>query len=345
MSRPSFFDCPASQLTLGVTQLSSLLDFLIRNQNLLLSDGEIQSRFKAKTPTSTPLSHIFGKAAELGAERLFALASAGRSRSVSISETLDRSYLTFDIRQMNSVSPALGVAAQHIPSLDGKIILNITRMERKSGEMTDIPEFQNSVVRDLLSRSFYSDRRPIWLTPNITQFVCKVYSMSLASTVARWYSLDMPMQTCIAIVFAYFFLSQMSRPDIAKTILKSRGRYFLFNDMATIDQILNVCDEACGGAPLDLEGVAAAIASFAPQRVDVGRSRLYSGLQNLGPDYHTTAIALEYPPYFLYLILRALSGIKNGLSTRLKDMKIASEGTSMAGELATTPMFLQALLH
>ena len=49
---------------------------------------------------------------------------------------------------------------------------------------------------------------------------------------------------------------------------------------------------------------------------------------NLGPDSITSHLALEYPPYWIYILLLALSGNKIPIVYQLNNMRLAQEGRS-----------------
>ena len=52
---------------------------------------------------------------------------------------------------------------------------------------------------------------------------------------------------------------------------------------------------------------------------------------------------MEYPPYFAYLILLALSGRKNGLNAFLKNVGLVKEGPAFVDEFTRSPIFLNSL--
>lgn len=343
MTRESYYQCTQVRLTTNETYLSSLLDFLVRNQSLIANPTEVASRFKPRGITQpTPISRLYGAAVDLGLDRLFALANVGSSK-VNVPLLFQRTHLTIDILQMGALSHSLPKIVEMVPSLKDKIVLNVTQFTRNDWEFTNFQGFQDLVVRDLLSRSFYQDKRPVWLTPNIIQFVCKVYTMSLATSVARWYHLDYTTQQAIAAIFAYYFLNQMSNPVTAKALIKSRWKPMGLPDPMVIDQIIDLAETMYGGPPLELEEVFAMVQKVAPARAVLTRSSFITGLQSLGPDYYTTSIGLQYPPYFLFLILLALSGRKNSLSILLKDTGLIKDSFAVVDELVTSPLFLKAL--
>lgn len=49
---------------------------------------------------------------------------------------------------------------------------------------------------------------------------------------------------------------------------------------------------------------------------------------SLGPDAITGRIALEYPPYWVYCLLLALSGVKTPMIYQLNNSRLSQEGRS-----------------
>ena len=343
MSRESLYSSFMVQQNINANYLATMLDFLVRNQNLLLSPQEVQALFKTKISIMTPTSHIFQRALDLGLDHSFSVINA---RSHKAPDALTRSYyLTLDFSQMASISHHLPEIIKTVPSLDGNILINGTQLMRADGTLTDQQNLHGYVVRDLLSRSFYQDKRPIWLTPNIAQFVCKVYSMSLATSVAKWFNLDTLTQSSVAVVFAYYFVNLMSNPQTARVLIKSRAKALYLPEPQQLQQILDYTDDVLGGRPpANLDEVFYVIHGIAPERVQLHRGLFITGVSSLGPDVHTTAIGLEYPPYFAYMLLYALSGTrKNGLSMFIKNVQLKREALDFIEELTTSPMFLPAI--
>jgi hypothetical protein len=343
MSHRSIFEYFTSQITVNTNQLLILVEYLIRHRDLFLDQSRTQTLFKTRPLVTSPLSRVFTRAVDVSDEDCFSLVYVPTGTK-SVPEVLTTRFLTMDISQMGMVSNAIAAAVKPIPELHEKIILNITQMIRSSGGFSDISGFQNTVVRDLLSRSYAKSLRTTWLTPNLSQFVSKVYSMSLGSAVAQRYNLDFHTQSMLGSLFAYFFLSQMTDAATAEQILKSKSKYFHLPDADSLDQIFGLIEDTLQTRELNsLDDVLAVIAKLGVERVKINRSILMSQLKQLGPDTYTSSLALEYPPYFIYLMLLALSGSKIGLSFRMKQMNLLKEASSFTDDLLFAPDLFEAL--
>lgn len=343
MSRMSIYDCFPTRQTINDRQLGLLSEFFVTHRDLILDHDHANALFKSRPLTTSSLSKIFSRAIEMGDESLFSVLVIP-SGQVSVPEALTMRHVPFDTDQMASVMPSLRAVFQPISALNNKIVLNATQMVRASGGFSDIAGFQNTFVRDLLSRSYFADRKTTWLTPVITQFVSKVYSMSLGSEVAKTYNLDYHTQSMISVLFAFFFLSAMSDADVAAWTIKTRYKYFYLPSVSDIEQILSLVEETLGYRDLkNIDDIFTVIEKFDVARLKLDRKVLMTRMKALGPDIYTTLIAMEYPPYFLYLILLVLSGAKIGLSFRMKTQNLMKDAASLTEDLIQSSGFIGQL--
>lgn len=345
MSRPSLFSYLSAAASVNPKQLTILVEYLIRNTDVFLDTSEMNALFRSKSVVTTPISRIYQRLIETNEQGIFSPIRF-RSGVHTINEVAASRHLTLDMLQaIEVVTPATAGAISVQPNLNKKIILNITQFTKASGDVSDTLGLQSVIVRDLLSRSFFTDTRTTWMTPNLTHFVCKVYSMTLGSSVASWYNLDYKTQTILNTLFAFFFLSAMSDDVSAANTLKTKYRYFGLPDSAEdLDQIFALIAMTLQKPTLDsLDDVCTVIDALGVERIRINRQILNTRLKSLGPDILTTAIALEYPPYFTYLILLVLSGSKIGLSYRLKSFNLMKEASVFVSDLIQTSSFIGSL--
>ena len=341
MSRQSIFTYPNAWMLINPTQIAILVEYFVKNSDIVLDADDAAALFKSRSVVTSPISKIFHKALETGD---LEIVSPFRFRTGihTINDVATNRAVTLDMLQAKEVvAPALAGAITSIPYLNDKILLNVTQFTRASGDVSDTVGLQSTVVRDLLCRLFYSDTRKTWMTPNLTQFVCKVYSMTLGTSVANWYNLDYKTQSIVTSLFAFFFLEQMSDAPTAVATLKTKWKYFLIPEEADLLQVLALIQNTLGKESMDsLEDVCAVVDALGIDRIRINRAILLTRLKSLGPDALTTGIALEYPPYFTYLILLVLSGSKIGLSYRLKGFNLMRDALAFVDDLVQTSNFL-----
>lgn len=346
MSRTSVFDYITSRSTVNHQQLMTLVEFLVRNQDVILDSGDTLNIFKARPLVASPISKLFQNVESAGLSNLFTIVQIPTKRTYP--EVVAMRHLPFDMAQVVMSNPLTKTLLQTAPTLNNKIVINATQMMRATGGLADISGFQSTVVRDLLSRNFAKSGRPTWLTPNLTQFVSKVYSMSLGSAVAQWFRLTFNDQNTLTALFAFFILGAMTTPQNAEGVLKSKGKFFRISGTQEIEQLIDHVEHTLGKRSLDsLEDVFEVINSLGVERLKLDRAFFMSRLRSLGPDTYTTCLALEYPPYFVFLILLALGGAKIGLSYRMKEQGLIRDPEALRfaeSLISSTDLFdLQAL--
>ncbi len=338
--RPSVFDYFTSKATLPTRALVELTNFFLTHQNLI-QPTVVSKAFLATRPmVTTPLTQIATHASELGKDNLFALMLVP-AKTVAVPEIFTFRHIPFDIKQF---PPDLAAVFKLIPTLNDKIVLNTTPFLKASGQFSDLTGFQNIVVRDLLTRSFATSSTGTWLTPRLALYVAKIYSMSLGSAIAEWFQLDIRQRGIISTLFAFYFLQQMSSAKLAETYIRTQRKYLYLPETQDIEQILGLIIETIGELSLvTLDQTYQVINAIGIQRMEVNRRSVLSRVQKLGPDIYTTALSLEHPAYFIYLILLCVSGVKIGLNFRLKKMNNPREGLEFADELRQCSTFLPNL--
>lgn len=335
MSRTSIFELPSVKRLIGQQQLSVLAKYLVQNRDYVIPTAENNRYFHEKPIVTTPISHVFSRFAEDGnIADLFSLINVPTGAIEGVPEVLTFTGVTIDTRQIDAVAPHVAAALKSQQNVNGRIILNTTQMVRANGTFSDITGFQNTVVRDILCRSFYSNKRPTWLTPSLSQFVCKVYSMSLATSVAQWYDLDYRTQCALLVLFAHFYLAKMCPADVATGSLVGKYRYFGIPDAGIAENTIGLISATLNKPQMDtLEDLFAVVAQLGVSRIRLDRNILRTRVKFF-TDKMMQTIALEYPPYFAYIILLAVSGVKTGLYFKMKDFKLLQPGTEFARALA-----------
>jgi len=99
----------------------------------------------------------------------------------------------------------------------------------------------------------------------------------------------------------------------------------------TLDEVLKVIDEY-GHDRLKDKGI--------PR---LTRSVLNTKFSNLFPESHIATTALEYPPYFFFMILLVLSNVRIGLSFSMKDMNLVNEGRDVVEQMMKSHLFTNGI--
>lgn len=199
--------------------------------------------------------------------------------------------------------------------------------------IVDVPRACGYFVRANLCAGYHDkamSETEAWLAPSLEIFVIESYSMTVALLLQRLYNLDANETRLVQTLFAYHYarlLSSRTVEDGAPSIL---GRCAFLGSLADISTVIDLANEAAGGqlATLNFFGICNVIAKLGPPRMrtfePVVIVRLFSGSP---ADSQSMVLALDYPPYWIFQLLRYMSGAKNfviGQMMNLQVMKRAS---------------------
>jgi hypothetical protein len=290
--------------------------------------------------TPTPLGTVFSRAVELGKDRLFSFLKIPPSVT-PIPEVVTWRHVTYDAMQIRTVSENL-YRALKTPEFADRLIINATPMVRQNGEVTDLTAFHGTAVRDLLSRSYFRADQT-WISPTLSLFMCKAYTITISSVIARPFQLNGSEQQALSILLAYYFLSQVTDPAQAGDMLRNSTRALRLYDTAQVNDIVSLIEREPDCKELTLARVCEISGKLGIARLKLDLRSLYTRLSTIGPDQHTSFIALEYPPYWAYLLLLAVSGRKTMLSFLLKNAGLENEVKRFAEDLAQAHNFLGPL--
>jgi hypothetical protein len=326
------------------------LDFLLKHRQYILSPDARATAFRSRFPGRTIIADTVRKLTTQGQDQAYSLIHIP-ARSVAVGEVVDFGFIPTDIAQMTEISPGHDVALRQIPDLDQKIVINISDLTKSTGDFADVTQFHNRVVRDALCRNYYRSTGSMWLTPPVIRFAAKIYSMTLGGQIARQFELSPLMQSFIQTIFCAFFVGKMTSVETAYPFLKIHGRQMGLPDAPELQIIRSFIEDIVHKpVPDSLEEVLQIIDAYdhTMLKTSKGGSRLTRPVLNakfasLSPDTHVSIIALEYPPYFVYLLMLALSGVRMSLSFTIKTFRLEKEGKEVFEQIINTPSFLHDL--
>lgn len=345
MSARSIFDTLTARTTINTAQLRELVNFLVYHRTYKMDPQEVRVLLSARTLTTTPISTVCMRAIELQKEAVFSFIRIPSNATVA-PEVMTYTHVTYDLKQLNvPQTQTLYEIVQSLPEFSDTIVSNVTAMLRRTGEPIDIMHLQATVVRDLLSRSYYNNTSALWLTPSLIRYLCRFYNMSLSSAIGSVYNLTFKEQQAVATIFSLFFFQQVSSAEVAENLIAGHAKLGLGSPYEIADIIARL--KSVLGArytQMNLDDACVGVNALGIGRLEaVNRKFLYTRLRSVGPDVFTSMMALDYPPYWAYLVLLVLSGRKMGLTTTLKRNDLLRESTSFVNDLTQTQSFLLAL--
>lgn len=349
MSRQNIYENLSVSSVMPEALMVDMVDFLTKNTPYLLDDVKKKETFKTRFVGQNYISDIVHRLSVLGKEDLFALLRLP-TKTASLREAVDMTFLPIDLLQYEDKYPKLEKSLKLFPMLKNKMVINITDITKNTGEFSDNSLFQYRLVRDLLSRSFYTSSGSAWLSPALVRYTAKVYSMTIAAGLARVFGLSPLVQNFIQTLFCAFYITKMTSPDIAPAFLKAQGKFMGLAESNDITQILSFTKDVLGHqTPLSLEDIFKVIDHYDHDQLKTnGISRLNRPILSLRfaslyPESHFAVIALEYPPYFLFLMMLVLSNVRIGLAFPMKQMNLLKEGHEVLESLLKSPTLFNNL--
>lgn len=306
------------------THTQRVLRYTVENRDKIIPTEELYVLSNSiRNILKTPMAELFDRIISYRKLHNFAVIYIPK-KEISVPEMLTYDAIALDTKQFKENQTTSG-----IPEIHNKLLINATSMlrwdnnySRYEVSATDI--FQNIIDRNHLVGS-YNDM-DIWLTPYLSEFVVKSYSMILSGIISRYFNLNLSDTMKVMAIFA-LFMSQMLTPDDMDQVCPPLYLKCSFaGSRQELIAIAEECEEESRDG-LNTTKVCKLISTLIQERVkvlDVGA--FYMMCSNLGPDQVTSRIAVEYPPYWVYMLLLSLSGAKIPLIYQMNAHRLAQEG-------------------
>lgn len=316
--------------------------FLIDNvHQITFSDDEERKIINTRdSMMHTPMSDLYQQASveeKLSAIRLLVLDKIDKIPSYFLISWLDIDTLT--LRQTDKQSADV---LNSITEYRDKILVDVTSYySDKKRAITDTSSFYGRIVRNLLCRSYHTSQR-LWLSPNIIYLLAKFYAIILSTKIGKIYNLNYKEQMVAATALTVYFVNKCSDQD--EVIDPMMGKMDFVRKNIDTKPIYEFIEEKYTNASYDLEGVIQTILEFSPSRIsNFTKSTFYSMNAHLTSNQMISLIALEYPPYWCYLILSALSGDKSNLFHSIRSLNLKSDAVSFQVDLLKSSSFIRSL--
>lgn len=252
------------------------------------------------------------------------------------------SWLDFDTLELKKSDQQSYNILSSIPEYREKILMDITPYySRDRNTIVDFTSMAGRVVRDMLCRSYYQFNK-LWLSPTLIYLLTKMYTMVVSSKIGRMYSLSIQEQYVVATILGVFFVNRCA--DSGDTINPMMWKMDYLSKGADTKQIYQYITEKYSEITFDLQAVVNTIVELGPSRLSkFNLSTLFSMNSNLTSNQLISLIALEYPPYWCYLILSAISGDKSSIYHTLKNLNLKREADELQTEMVRTRSFVRNL--
>lgn len=349
MGRQSIFQLPSVAAVAPPSMLDTLQTFLINQRQLILPAPVRAALFKTRFIGHNPISEMVQRLVYAGKDQVYSLVKIP-TKTTAVPEVVDMTFIPIDLLQMRNVVPAFHKTLSVIPELNDKIIINITDITKANGEFSDISQFHWRVVRDFLSRSYFASSGNVWISPTLVRYLAKVYSMTIGGQISRFFGLTPLVQMFLQTVFCLFYVGKMVSHDQAVGFVKSQYKGLGLIDPQDVGQVCAFVEDILGHSiPTSLEEVCKVIAAYGHSQLEgehgprLTRVVLNMRFATMASEGQISAIALEYPPYFLFLVFLVLSNVKIGLSFSMKQLNLVREGQDVVEQMLKTPFLTSTI--
>ena len=349
MSRINFYQVFTNRLSLNKHQATELVRSLTTQSSSFLTPTERREIFSQRGFAGSAASGLYHHAVVGGALDNTQLLYLSGDAARGVAPELAYRHLCLDMRQLADAYPELGVALRVNPQLNNQMILNVTQMLRKDQDLymiKDAEGLRQTVVRDLLSRSYWNSRNaPSWLEAEILHTSAHCYAALISSVLSRGFDASVETQQYMQTVFTLYFLSMVQTSGIALSTVRGKSRRFYLPFGQDMELILKRIEDVLGKeVPETLDEAVNAINGLGIDRVQVNRRVLFTTLRSIGPDVLTSSIALEYPPYFVWCLLLATGGKMAYLGSFLKKQRLDKDIKAMGELLSRSHLFLPEVM-
>lgn len=307
-------------------QIPRVLKYVVANRDIVLPAETTRVLAQSiRTILKNPMAEFFNRI--LSEDQLSNFATIYIQPSeISIPEVIASQNITMDLKQVRGTD-----VLRSLPELYNKPIINLTtalKPDRTYGGLTvsAVDSFQQMFCRAQMVASYYDN--DVWLSPYLGEFVVRTYSMIISSIISKLFSLSLD-ETMKVMGVCAIFMSQLLDPDEGNPTMPSiYNRCTFIGSRSELEAIAGeVSDITAGG--VNINKLPEMIKRVGPDRMkSFNLQMLFSTCGNLGPEVVTGRIALEYPPYWTYCLLLALSGVKTPMIYQLNNCRLSNEGRS-----------------
>lgn len=337
----SMFSYAVPLFTLPVADAQSLCHFLVASgvERVVMSDADAHALAVRAEMGSTPIARLYQIILQMGLINQFALVRVTESVA-SIPESFTHRHLVYDLSQMRDSFPPVAAFLRDYPMMQDKILINTMPLVNSAGNYNNASSMQEVVVRAMLSRSF-AVATDAWLTPRLLLRACKVYIMTTTAVLSRPLNVSSDRERdMIRMIFAFYFLYKcMNSVDYALAAIGNSARELGLRDIDMVRQfIVMIRDEIPRMTTITLQKV---LEHLVPK---IGVARLttmlnyrlvMSVMRSMGESLQESQIAVEYPPYWAFMMLQAASGRKIGLLRYVRDGGAQRELKEWSDELVS----------
>jgi len=338
----SIFTSPAVAARFTSEGLLQAANFLVKqNLDLVLSDTAVKALGNVRLFSSTPICRLYQNLVTTNQVSKFLFYNLSNYKG-DIPSALTAEDITID---------GSSLAIPKVPDLINKCWINITPITTKKDlyhdvTITDTTKLAEFVVRAALVDSY--TKNDLWMSYNQLAYIIEFYSSVIASQLRNAFNLNEEERRFIATVFAMYYAQLLMPNDKNKAVPSLLARCTFLGSVADIVNRLKLINQYRannGNSEMNTEEICNIIVNCGPSRMNrFNRAQLYTFLSSSYADSLVMCVAVDYPPYWVYQMLRVASGAKNPLmSNFLKTTNTKNNLLKWADSIVTSNIIVEKM--
>jgi hypothetical protein len=307
MNKLTLFETPYADARQLDKEMPRAVEYLTKYGQLMIVDHSFLNDIKIFSTTAASTIFTDIKDANKGSSFLF----YNIGRTTDVPTVLTVNDLTVDGAYIPKVS---------VPDKLKKCWVNLTpiisQKDSYNGRInvTDVTELSHLIMRGALTMSYHSSDT-MWLPPNLAVYVIEFYSGVITNTVGQVYNLNyderLYVQTLFAAYYAQCLGGSNSPLDLPPLLMRCQ---FLGSGTDIQSRMMSIKDsrEDNGKDWLYPAKVCDLISKHGPPRMKkFSAVQLYRYISATAIDSQVMLLAIDFPPYWVFQMLKVAYGYKN----------------------------------
>ena len=320
MSNTNTFNSLTAKAYGILPQLPALVEYLVKNRNVIISGPILNNIWSTKSLTRTPISDLFDLIRVSPFKDDIVLINIPPKSPVP--EILQYRHVVFDMLQLKQVTKGLYDVIDKLPEFANKIVINVTEIySTRNGTISDSAKFRAAVVKGLLSRLYYlyGDTAMPWVPPQVTIYASAVFGSMFSTLISDNKNLDVREQSVVNTILSYYYFG-LNSSDVKAITIQLQNRHDL-GDSLFIKRVVDMIIDRYGKEPITFEQMCDMLKNCGIPRLEtvIDQRYMYTQVSRLYSDQLVASTAIDYPPFWLFLILESLSTMKTGMAFMMKN--------------------------
>lgn len=343
--KENIFNIEFTKITNMEQNIQKLIKFIIDNRtDIYIDTNQMNEITSFPSLNKSPVSLIYQKYKKLSNLDIFSLIYI--LDKANIPDILFWKYINIDLEAIKDVYPKQHNAISMLPEYRSKIIFNITDiLNREKTKILNATYFQKIIIRDLCSR-YYNNFEDSWMNRKLLTDLTNFYSMTISFNISRVYNFSFQEQILLSTIFSYYFLTKCIN-DKAQKISFMNNLTFLGNRniiVSVIDLIQDIISENKYEDIDNQTKLIKVIHEILPNRIKTLDKKVFNTMcRNFNSDQIVSLMSIDYPGYWLYNVLTAVSGDKTNLYFIFKKLNYMKKAIVFSDDLINSAQFFQSI--